>query len=157
MALNLGPSLQMEEKGKDNNEAHSYSRPCWAGFKEQLMNLRTSFHWDSVIPATFHQVFSIRCGHSRLTRLPAKNWRIAGAVGANNQTVTHHALKYFPLITRTSVLRVPKMINYIFSKTSAAPQWKAIVLATRTRSYVSGFPLRCYDCSTVCVTVIRAA
>jgi hypothetical protein len=38
MALNLGPSLQMEEKWKYNKEAHSYSRPCWARFKEQLMN-----------------------------------------------------------------------------------------------------------------------
>lgn len=38
MALNLGPSLQMEEKGKYNNEARSYSGPCWAGFKEQLTN-----------------------------------------------------------------------------------------------------------------------
>ncbi len=75
---------------------------------------------------------------------------------ANNQTATHRALTYFPLITRTGVLRFPKMINYIFSITSAAPQWKAIALATTTRSYVSGFPLRCYDCSTVCVTAMRA-
>jgi hypothetical protein len=80
-----------------------------------------------------------------------------GAVRANDQTVTRHAVTYFPLITRTGVLRVPKMINYIFPMTSAAPQWKATVLATRTRSYVSGFPLRCYDCSIVCVTAIRAA
>jgi hypothetical protein len=36
------------------------------------MNLRTSFHWDSVIAATFHQVFSVRCAHSRLTALPPR-------------------------------------------------------------------------------------
>ncbi len=37
------------------------------------MNLRTSSHWDSVITAALHEVFAIRCAHSRLTALPAEN------------------------------------------------------------------------------------
>lgn len=97
-----------------------------------------------MITATFHQVFS-RDAHSRPPALQAKHSLIAGAVRAINQTVTHHELTYSPFFMGTGVPRVPKTINYVFSKTSAAPQWKATVLTTRTRSYVSGFPFRSCD------------
>jgi hypothetical protein len=53
---------------------------------------------------------------------------------AASQIVTHHPMTFVLLFMRACVPTVSNMINYIFSNTLGALQWKATILAARNKA-----------------------
>jgi len=53
---------------------------------------------------------------------------------AASQIVIHHPMTFVLLLMRTCVPTVSNVINYIFSNTLGALQWKATILAARNKA-----------------------